>query len=163
MGETHHERLSREWASGAADDHILEFAGRHGKAASWRKFVSRCAPALGLSPALLKLVFTGEEVEEDEETVDGCRRFTRGRRPTRCRHAPRYDAFRTMLSEFNGAPFADYAFTPAPDLCGRGRRRRRPGSFRGERHLAPAYHFSNNHFKSADTFAFITVTKKDTP
>merc|ERR1712196_758521 len=72
----------------------------------------------GFSPALLKLVLTGEEVEDDEEvTVDGVSRA----KPTpyetmrKALDAPRYDAVRTMLSEFNGAPFADYTFTPAPE------------------------------------------------
>ena len=72
----------------------------------------------GFSPALLKLVLTGEEVEEDEEvTVDGVSRA----KPTpyqtmrKCLDAPRYDAVRVMLSDFDGAPFADYTFTPAPE------------------------------------------------
>ena len=72
----------------------------------------------GFSPALLKLVLTGEEVEDDEEvTVDGVSRA----KPTpfqtmrKALDAPRYDAVRTMLSELNVAPFADYTFTPAPE------------------------------------------------
>ena len=72
----------------------------------------------GFSPALLKLVLTGEDVDEDEEvTVDGVSRA----KPTpyqtmrRALDAPRYDAVRAILSEFNGAPFADYTFTPAPE------------------------------------------------
>ena len=30
--------------------------------------------------------------------------------------APRYDAVRAMLSDFDGAPFADYTFTPPEDF-----------------------------------------------
>ena len=69
----------------------------------------------GFSPALLKLVLTGEEVDEDEAvTVDGVSRA----KPTpyqtmrKALDAPRYDPVRAMLSEFDGAPFADYTFTP---------------------------------------------------
>ena len=69
----------------------------------------------GFSPALLKLVLTGEEVDEDEAvTVDGVSKA----RPTpyqtmrKALDAPRYDPVRAMLSEFDGAPFADYTFTP---------------------------------------------------
>jgi hypothetical protein len=72
----------------------------------------------GFSPALLKLVLTGEEVEDDEEvTVDGVSRA----KPTpyqtmrKALDAPRYDAVRLMLSDFDGAPFADYTFEPAPE------------------------------------------------
>ena len=73
----------------------------------------------GFSPALLKLVLTGEEADEDEvETVDCVTKA----RPTpyqtmrRALDAPRYDAVRVMLSEFDGAPFADYTFTPSEDF-----------------------------------------------
>ena len=71
----------------------------------------------GFSPALLKLVLTGEEADDDEVTVDGVSRA----KPTpyetmrRALDAPRYDAVRVMLSDFDGAPFADYTFTPAPE------------------------------------------------
>ena len=67
---------------------------------------------------MLKLVLTGEEVDEDEEvTVDGVSRA----KPTpyetmrKALDAPRYDAVRVMLSEFDGAPFAEYTFEPAPE------------------------------------------------
>merc|ERR1711977_753033 len=74
----------------------------------------------GFSPALLKLVLTGEEVEDDEEaTVDGVSVRTK---PTpyqtmrKALDAPRYDAVRAMLSDFDGSPFADYTFTPPEDF-----------------------------------------------
>merc|ERR1712188_282957 len=99
----------------------------------------------GFSPALLKLVLTGEEADEDEvETVDGV--SATKARPTpyqtmrKALDAPRYDAVRTMLSEFDGAPFADYTFEPdfvvvdAPPPPSR-------TSSEANALLAPAYHF----------------------
>ena len=100
----------------------------------------------GFSPALLKLVLTGEEVEEDEEvTVDGVSRA----KPTpyqtmrKALDAPRYDAVRVMLSEFNGAPFADYTFTPAPEDFVVVDAPPPPSRTSSEANalLAPAYHF----------------------
>ena len=97
----------------------------------------------GFSPALLKLVLTGEEVEDDEAvTVDGVTRA----KPTpyqtmrKCLDAPRYDAVRTMLSEFDGAPFADYTFTPAPeDFVVVPQPSRTPSEANAL--LSPSYHF----------------------
>merc|ERR1712167_534064 len=98
----------------------------------------------GFSPALLKLVLTGEEADDDV-TVDGVSRA----KPTpyetmrKALDAPRYDAVRVMLSEFNGAPFADYTFTPAPaedsDFVVVPQPSRTPSEANAL--LAPAYHF----------------------
>merc|ERR1711977_122130 len=97
----------------------------------------------GFSPALLKLVLTGEEADDDDVTVDGVSRA----KPTpfqtmrKALDAPRYDAVRTMLSEFNGAPFADYTFTPAEDsdFVVVPQPSRTPSEANAL--LAPAYHF----------------------
>merc|ERR1712144_138786 len=95
----------------------------------------------GFSPALLKLVLTGEEVEEDEAvTVDG---VSRAETTRKCLDAPRYDAVRAMLSEFDGAPFADYTFTPAPEDFVVVDAPPPPSRTSSEANalLAPAYHF----------------------
>ena len=92
---------------------------------------------------MLKLVLTGEEVDEDEEvTVDGVSRAKPKPYQTmrKCLDAPRYDAVRAMLAEFDGAPFADYTFEPefvvvdAPPPPSR-------TSSEANALLAPAYHF----------------------
>merc|ERR1712072_902349 len=102
----------------------------------------------GFSPALLKLVLTGEEADEDEvETVDGVpatkARPTPYQTMRKALDAPRYDAVRAMLSEFDGAPFADYTFTPAPaedsDFVVVPQPSRTPSEANAL--LAPAYHF----------------------
>ena len=99
----------------------------------------------GFSPALLKLVLTGEEADEDEvETVDGVpatkARPTPYQTMRKALDAPRYDAVRAMLSEFDGAPFADYTFTPAPeDFVVVPQPSRTPSEANAL--LSPSYHF----------------------
>merc|ERR1711881_607597 len=121
--ETHHERLSREWASKGYDLPSITYWNLRGDTQGGFAADAACPGVRllsGFSPALLKLVLTGEEADEDEvETVDGV--SATKARPTpyqtmrKALDAPRYDAVRTMLSEFDGAPFADYTFTPAPE------------------------------------------------
>ena len=91
-------------------------------------------------------MLTGEEVEDDEAvTVDGVTRA----KPTpyqtmrKCLDAPRYDAVRAMLSEFDAAPFADYTFTPAPEDFVVVDAPPPPSRTSSEANalLAPAYHF----------------------
>jgi hypothetical protein len=119
--ETHHERLTRVWASKGYELPTITYWNLRGDTAGGFMADSK-TPGVrllsGFSPALLKLVLTGEEADEDEvETVDGATKA----RPTpyqtmrKALDAPRYDAVRVMLSEFDGAPFADYTFTPAPE------------------------------------------------
>merc|ERR1712164_52400 len=120
--ETHHERLSREWASKGYELPTITYWNLRGDTQGG--FMSEAStPGVrllsGFSPALLKLVLTGEEADDDEEaTVDGA---PAKQKPTpyetmrRALDAPRYDAVRVMLSKFDGAPFADYTFTPAED------------------------------------------------
>merc|ERR1711881_301492 len=119
--ETHHERLTRVWREKGYELPSITYWNLRGDTQGGFMADASCPGVRllsGFSPALLKLVLTGEEVEDDEEvTVDGVSRA----KPTpfqtmrRALDAPRYDAVRTMLSEFNGAPFADYTFTPAPE------------------------------------------------
>merc|ERR1711977_578912 len=119
--ETHHERLQREWASKGYDLPSITYWNLRGNTQGGFMANAACPGVRllsGFSPALLKLVLTGEEADEDEEvTVDGVSRA----KPTpyetmrRALDAPRYDAVRAMLSEFDGAPFAEYTFTPAPE------------------------------------------------
>ena len=119
--ETHHERLQRTWAEKGYELPTITYWNLRGDTAGGY-MADASTPGVrllsGFSPALLKLVLTGEEADEDEvETVDGVTKA----RPTpyqtmrRALDAPRYDAVRAMLSEFDGAPFADYTFTPAPE------------------------------------------------
>ena len=119
--ETHHERLTRVWAEKGYELPTITYWNLRGDTQGGFMADSK-TPGVrllsGFSPALLKLVLTGEEADEDEEvTVDGVSRA----KPTpyetmrRALDAPRYDAVRAMLSEFDGAPFADYTFTPAPE------------------------------------------------
>merc|ERR1711924_362 len=119
--ETHHERLQRTWAEKGYELPSITYWNLRGDTAGGFMAEASCPGVRllsGFSPALLKLVLTGEEVDEDEAvTVDG---FSKAR-PTpyqtmrKALDAPRYDAVRAMLSEFDGAPFADYTFTPAPE------------------------------------------------
>merc|ERR1711881_59317 len=115
--ETHHARLSREWASKGYELPTITYWNLRGDTQGGFMADSK-TPGVrllsGFSPALLKLVLTGEEVDEDDVTVDGVSRA----KPTpyqtmrKCLDAPRYDAVRVMLSDFDGAPFADYTFEP---------------------------------------------------
>merc|ERR1712225_37471 len=119
--ETHHERLQRTWAEKGYELPSITYWNLRGDTAGGFMAEASCPGVRllsGFSPALLKLVLTGEEADDDEEvTVDGVSRA----KPTpfhtmrKALDAPRYDAVRTMLSEFDGAPFADYTFTPAPE------------------------------------------------
>merc|ERR1712093_967404 len=108
--ETHHERLFREWASKGYELPSITYWNLRGDTAGGFMADAR-TPGVrllsGFSPALLKLVLTGEEADDDEEvTVDGVSRA----KPTpyqtmrKALDAPRYDAVRTMLSELNVAP-----------------------------------------------------------
>merc|ERR1712224_579367 len=119
--ETHHERLKRTWAEKGYELPTITYWNLRGDTAGGFMADSKtpCVRLLsGFSPALLKLVLTGEEVDEDEVTVDGVSRA----KPTpyqtmrKALDAPRYDAVRAMLAEFDGAPFADYTFTPTEDF-----------------------------------------------
>merc|ERR1712230_349359 len=148
--ETHHERLSREWASKGYELPTITYWNLRGDTQGGGFMADASCPGVrllsGFSPALLKLVLTGEEVDEDEEvTVDGVSRA----KPTpyetmrKALDAPRYDAVRTMLSEYNGAPFADYTFEPAPaedsDFVVVPQPSRTPSEANAL--LAPSYHF----------------------
>merc|ERR1711934_1218331 len=102
----------------AAFHNVLEPAGRYCGRVYGRRENTGHAPALGGFSCFIKVGVDGEEVEDDEAvTVDGVTRA----KPTpyqtmrKCLDAPRYDAVRAMLSDFDGAPFADYTFTPAPE------------------------------------------------
>ena len=120
--ETHHERLTRVWAEKGYDLPSITYWNLRGDTQGGFMAEASCPGVRllsGFSPALLKLVLTGEEVDEDEvETVDCVTKA----RPTpyqtmrKALDAPRYDAVRVMLSEFDGAPFADYTFTPPEDF-----------------------------------------------
>merc|ERR1712196_637560 len=115
--------LSREWAAKGYELPVITYWNLRGDTQGGFMTEASCPGVRllsGFSPALLKLVLTGEEADEDEvETVDGVS-VTKAR-PTpyqtmrKALDAPRYDAVRTMLSEYNGAPFADYTFEPAPE------------------------------------------------
>merc|ERR1712199_132384 len=138
--ETHHERLQRTWAEKGYDLPSITYWNLRGDTQGGFMADAK-TPGVrllsGFSPALLKLVLTGEEV-----AVDGVSRA----KPTpyqtmrKCLDAPRYDAVRAMLSEFDGAPFADYTFEPefvvvdAPPPPSR-------TSSEANALLAPAYHF----------------------
>merc|ERR1711939_1017400 len=148
-GETHHERLSREWASKGYELPVITYWNLRGDTAGGFAADATCPGVRllsGFSPALLKLVLTGEEADDDEEvTVDGVSRA----KPTpyqtmrKALDAPRYDAVRAMLSELNVAPFADYTFTPAPaedsDFVVVPQPSRTPSEANAL--LSPAYHF----------------------
>merc|ERR1712093_824579 len=147
--ETHHERLSREWASKGYELPTITYWNLRGDTQGGFMAEASCPGVRllsGFSPALLKLVLTGEEVDDDEEvTVDGVSRAkpTPHQTMRRALDAPRYDAVRVMLAEFNGAPFADYTFTPAPaedsDFVVVPPPSRTPSEANAL--LAPAYHF----------------------
>merc|ERR1712036_27508 len=145
--ETHHERLKRTWAEKGYDLPSITYWNLRGDTQGGFMADAK-TPGVrllsGFSPALLKLVLTGEEADEDEvETVDGVTKA----RPTpyqtmrRALDAPRYDAVRVMLSDFDGAPFADYTFTPAPEdyVVVDAPPSRTPSEANAL--LAPAYHF----------------------
>merc|ERR1712093_214155 len=112
--ETHHERLSREWNEKGYELPSITYWNLRGDTQGGFAADAACP---GFSPALLKLVLTGEEADEDEvETVDGVPAKQKPKpyqTMRRALDAPLYDAVRAMLSEFDGAPFADYTFTPA--------------------------------------------------
>merc|ERR1711939_833240 len=119
--ETHHERLTRVWAEKGYELPTITYWNLRGDTQGGFMADAK-TPGVrllsGFSPALLKLVLTGEEADEDEvETVDGVTKAqpTPYQTMRKALDAPRYDAVRTMLSELNGAPFADYTFTPAPE------------------------------------------------
>merc|ERR1711977_464648 len=106
--ETHHERLSREWNEKGYELPTITYWNLRGDTQGGFAADAACPGVRllsGFSPALLKLVLTGEEADDDEVTVDGV---------SRAKPTP-YEAVRVMLSEFDGAPFADYTFTPAPE------------------------------------------------
>merc|ERR1711977_27588 len=147
--ETHHERLQRVWSEKGYELPTITYWNLRGDTKGGFMADSK-TPGVrllsGFSPALLKLVLTGEEADEDEEvTVDGVSRA----KPTpyetmrRALDAPRYDAVRAMLSEFDGAPFADYTFTPAPEDYVVVDAPPPPSRTPSEANalLAPAYHF----------------------
>merc|ERR1712159_704392 len=101
----------------AADDHVLEFEGRHARRLHDRRENTGRAAFVRFLARAAEVGLTGEEADDDEEvTVDG---VPAKQKPTpyetmrKALDATRYDAVRTMLSEFDGAPFADYTFTPA--------------------------------------------------
>ena len=114
-----------------------------------RRFVSRacgCSRAFLAGPAEVGAHGRGGRRRRGEVTVDGVSRA----KPTpyetmrRALDAPRYDAVRTMLSEFDGAPFADYTLSRRRRRTSSSstRRRRLPGPLpRRTPLLAPAYHF----------------------
>merc|ERR1712164_227224 len=135
--ETHHERLSREWASKGYELPTITYWNLRGDTQGGFMSEASCPGVRllsGFSPALLKLVLTGEEVDEDEEvTVDGV---------SRAKPTP-YDAVRVMLSEFDGAPFAEYTFEPAPEDFVVVDAPTPPSRTPSEANalLAPAYHF----------------------
>merc|ERR1719421_2173550 len=147
--ETHHERLSREWAAKGYELPSITYWNLRGDTAGGFMTEASCPGVRllsGFSPALLKLVLTGEEADEDEvETVDGVSKAwpTPYQTMRRALDAPRYDAVRAMLSEFDGAPFADYTFAPAPaedsDFVVVPQPSRTPSEANAL--LAPSYHF----------------------
>merc|ERR1712036_128682 len=115
--ETHHERLTRVWAEKGYELPSITYWNLRGDTNGGFAADAACPGVRllsGFSPALLKLVLTGVEDDDEEVTVDGVSRA----KPTpyqtmrKALDAPRYDAVRVMLSEFNGAPFADYTFEP---------------------------------------------------
>merc|ERR1711861_89689 len=76
--ETHHERLSREWASKGYELPTITYWNLRGDTQGGFMSEASCPGVRllsGFSPALLKLVLTGEEVDEDEGY--GGWRFTR--------------------------------------------------------------------------------------
>merc|ERR1711881_741532 len=146
--ETHHARLTRVWAEKGYELPSITYWNLRGDTQGGFAAEASCPGVRllsGFSPALLKLVLTGEEADEDEvETVDGM--GATKARPTpyqtmrKALDAPRYDAVRAMLSEFDGAPFADYTFTPAPeDFVVVPQPSRTPSEANAL--LSPAYHF----------------------
>merc|ERR1712072_45252 len=149
--ETHHERLKRTWAEKGYDLPSITYWNLRGDTQGGFMADAK-TPGVrllsGFSPALLKLVLTGEEADEDEvETVDGApatkARPTPYQTMRKALDAPRYDAVRAMLSELNVAPFADYTFTPAPEdfvvVYAPPPPSRTPSEANAL--LAPAYHF----------------------
>merc|ERR1712144_137728 len=76
--ETHHERLQRTWSEKGYDLPSITYWNLRGDTQGGFMADAK-TPGVrllsGFSPALLKLVLTGEEVDEDEEvTVDGVSR-----------------------------------------------------------------------------------------
>merc|ERR1712070_292149 len=146
--ETHHERLTRVWAEKGYELPTITYWNLRGDTNGGFAADAACPGVRllsGFSPALLKLVLTGVEDDDEEVTVDGVSRA----KPTpyqtmrKALDAPRYDAVRVMLSEFNAAPFADYTFTPAPEDFVVVDAPPQPSRTSSEANalLAPAYHF----------------------
>merc|ERR1711977_608489 len=144
--ETHHERLQRTWSEKGYDLPSITYWNLRGDTQGGYMADAK-TPGVrllsGFSPALLKLVLTGEE--DEAVTVDGVSRA----KPTpyqtmrKCLDVPRYDAVRLMLSEFDGAPFADYTFEPVPEDFVVVDAPPPPSRTSSEANalLAPAYHF----------------------
>merc|ERR1711970_1178062 len=149
--ETHHERLTRVWREKGYELPTITYWNLRGDTQGGFAADAACPGVRllsGFSPALLKLVLTGEEADEDEvETVDGVSRAKPTPTPyetmRKALDAPRYDAVRVMLSEFDGAPFAEYTFTPAPEAFVVVDAPPPPSRTSSEANalLAPAYHF----------------------